>query len=313
MAARRDPTVPDTFYTPLDDVFVRSHLGVPHIDASSWSLTVDGLVHSPVQLAFDAMHKLPQIRRTAFHECFGDPLRPQVPTRAVANIDWWGVALSTILEMARPLPNAQHAVFVGADTGSFAGRSNVTYLKDLPLTWAWNEAILAHSMNGEPLRPRHGFPLRLVAPRMFATNSVKWLTRIVLASERPDHLFTTQLYTRVPDGAEAPQPVRQVDVNAKLLFPHDGAHVHAGDVELAGRAWSSTEIIAVHIAVDNQDWQPASVERRGREPVWQRFTTTQPLMPGRHTLRVRATDAAGHTQPPTGTRNAVQRLALVAH
>ncbi|MGW2746569.1 TetR/AcrR family transcriptional regulator C-terminal ligand-binding domain-containing protein [Streptomyces sp. NPDC001450] len=65
-------------------------------------------------------------------------------------------------------------------------------------------------MNGEPLLARHVFPLRAVAPRMFGTKSVRWLTRIHLSDTRPDHLFTTRLYNRTPPSEDAPSPVREV-------------------------------------------------------------------------------------------------------
>ncbi|MFJ2580995.1 molybdopterin-dependent oxidoreductase [Kitasatospora aureofaciens] len=308
-----DPTAPDTFLTPVEHVFVRAHLGAPpELDASAWTLTVEGLVDRPLRLDLPALRALTQTRLTAVHECFGSPFRPDAPTRAVANLDWSGVTLSTVLDLAGPRPNARHVWFEGADTGTFAGESEVTYLKDLPLAQARAEVLLAHTMNGEPLLPRHGFPVRAVAPRMFGTNSVKWLTRIVLAADRPDHMFTTRFYTRTLPGESEPGPVREIDVNSKLLTPGDGRRVRAGACELAGRAWSFTEVVAVEIAVDDGPWQPAVLEPRGPHPTWQRFALPYDLAPGPHRIRSRATDTVGRVQPPTGARNAVHEIEVVA-
>ncbi|MFH8380236.1 molybdopterin-dependent oxidoreductase [Kitasatospora sp. NPDC018058] len=310
---RTDPETPDLYLTPVEDVFIRNHLGPhPRLDPDTWSLTVEGLVERPLRLDFRTFQGLPQTRFTAVHECFGNPLRPEVPTRAVTNLEWAGVPLAAVLEPAGPRPEARHVWLEGADRGDFAGESGVGYLKDLPLDQAGAEVVLAHTMNGEPLRPDHGYPVRAVAPRMFGTNSVKWLTRIVLAAERPEHLFTTRLYTRVLPGESESRPVREKDVSSKLLTPRDGRHVPVGVCELAGYAWSSTEVVAVEVAVDDADWQPAELDRRGPDPSWQRFRFRYDLAPGPHRVRCRATDSAGRVQPLTGDRNAVHEITVVA-
>ncbi|MBD0693354.1 molybdopterin-dependent oxidoreductase [Streptomyces sp. CBMA123] len=310
---RTDPETPDVFLTPVEEVFIRSHLARHSgLDADTWTLTVEGLVERPLRLDFRALQGLPQRRFTAVHECFGNPLRPTVPTRAVTNVDWVGVPLAEVLELAGPRPEARHVWLEGADRGDFAGESGVSYLKDLPLEEARTEVFLAHRMNGEALRPDHGYPVRAVAPRMFGTNSVKWLTRVVLAAERPEHLFTTRLYTRVLPGESEARPVREKDVSSKLLSPPDGATVPAGAAELAGYAWSSTEVTAVEIAVDDGDWQPAELDGRGPHPSWQRFRLRYDLAPGPHRVRCRATDSAGRVQPLDGDRNAVHEIRVTA-
>ncbi|MEU9043672.1 MULTISPECIES: molybdopterin-dependent oxidoreductase [unclassified Kitasatospora] len=310
---RTDPETPDLFITPVEDVFIRNHLGPhPRLEAATFSLTVEGLVERPLRLDLHALRGLPQTRFTAVHECFGNPLRPHVPTRAVTNVEWVGVPLAAVLDLAGPRPEARHVWLEGADHGAFAGESGVNYLKDLPLDQAGSEVFLAHTMNGEPLPPDHGYPLRAVAPRMFGTNSVKWLTRIVLAADRPEHLFTTRLYVRTLPGESEAQPVREKDVSSKLLTLRDGQSVPAGSCEVAGYAWSSTEVTAVEVAVDDADWQPAALDGRGPDPTWQRFRLRCDLAPGPHRVRCRATDSAGRVQPLTGDRNAVHEVHVVA-
>ncbi|MFI7337995.1 molybdopterin-dependent oxidoreductase [Streptomyces sp. NPDC050085] len=303
-----DPRTPPSPLTPVDSVFVRTHLGAPpELAAQEWELRVEGLVEQPLRLDLRSLLALPQRTFTAVHECFGSPFAPTVPTRAVANLEWTGVPLSAVLDLARPHATGRHLWLEGADHGDFADEKGLTYVKDLPLDRAYADVVLAHSMNGAPLRTQHGFPVRAVAPRMFGTNSVKWLTRLVVSDTRPDHLFTTRLYVR--DG----RPVRDIDVNSKLLAPYDGDEVLAGVVELAGRAWSTSEIAGVEISVDDAPWQPATLGPRPQHPTaWRPFTLTTALTPGPHVIRSRATDATGRVQPPPGARNSVHEIEVRA-
>lgn len=298
------------FVTPTGEVFTRTHVGVPQVDAATWSLTVEGLVAHPLRLDLEALHALPATRLTAFHECFGSPFAPDVPVRAVANVRWLGVPLARLLDDAAPHADAAHLWFEGVDHGTFRGTPDVRYLKDLPLETAYRDVLLAYAMNGAPLEPVHGFPVRAVVPRMFGTNSVKWLRRIVVSDTRPDHLFTTQLYNRRQPGSERPQPVREVDVNSLLVAPREEDDLAAGVLEVRGRAWSVTEVVAVEIAVDEGPWETARLDARGPEPTWQRFTLSRRFAPGRHRIRCRAHDRAGRVQPGPGSRNSVQEIVV---
>ncbi|MGH4032844.1 molybdopterin-dependent oxidoreductase [Actinomycetota bacterium Odt1-20B] len=309
----RPERAPD-FFTPVPDVFVRTHMGVPDVDPDRWTLSVEGLVERPLRLDLAEVLARPARRLAAVHECFGSPFAPDVPTRAVANVAWTGFPLAELLDEARPSDEARHVWFEGVDTGSFHGEDGLTYTKDLPLEDAHGRVFLAHRMNGEPLTAEHGFPVRAVVPRMFGTNSVKWLTRVVLAERRPEHMFTTRFYTRVLPGADAPTPVRDVDVNSKLSAPADGARLPAGDVEITGHAWSTTEVAAVEVSVDEGPWERAALDELGADdgPVWQRFTLTRPLTAGPHRVRSRATDRTGRVQPPPGARNSVHEITVDA-
>lgn len=285
-------------------------MGVPDLDVSDWTLVVEGLVERPLRLDLAAVLALGAERLPAVHECFGSPFAPDVPTRAVAQVEWAGVPLAALLDRAVPGAAARHVWFEGADTGSFQGRDGLTYVKDLPLAVARRDVFLAHGMNGEPLRPEHGFPLRAVVPRMFGTNSVKWLTRIVLADRRVEGMFATELYNRVLPGESSPSPVREVDVSSKLFVPGEGEQLRHGKVELSGRAWSTTEIVGVEVSVDGGPWEIAAVAPPGAGPTWQRFSLARELASGRHSIRCRARDRAGRVQPLAGARNAVHEVGV---
>ncbi|MGH7323015.1 MAG: hypothetical protein ACREJ9_00025 [Candidatus Rokuibacteriota bacterium] len=139
------------------------------------------------------------------------------------------------------------------------------------------------------------------------------MTRIRVASGRLDGFFTTKLYNRdmVVDGRPVRQPVREIDVHSVIVRPADGDGVAAGPQTIAGWAWSAREVARVEISVDDgRAWSPARLEPRSAPHAWQRFTIDWDARRGRYTLRCRATDAAGQTQPPTG-RNRIFAISVI--
>jgi DMSO/TMAO reductase YedYZ molybdopterin-dependent catalytic subunit len=300
--------------TATRDVFTVAHLGIAHVPLEGWSLEVTGLVAQPLRIGYEELRALPSSRFVAVHECFGNPLTPGEPVRRAAAVEWSGVRLAALLRRARPEPSAKHVWFAGLDHGDFAGEPVDVYLKDLPVATATDSVLLAYAMNGEPLSAEHGFPVRTVVPGFFGTNSVKWLSRITLAAERPEHLFTTRLYMREVerDGRVEPVPVRELDVNSLLVTPVDREQVPAGSVEVTGWAWSVHPVTEVEVSVDDEPWQPAHLAGRGDTPVWQRFACRLELGPGSHTVRCQARDAGGRAQPPRDARNAVHEIGVTA-
>ena len=137
----------------------------------------------------------------AVHQCCGSPLEPNVPTRRVTNVRWGGVDLAALLDELEIDPRARFLWSYGLDGGDFAGTSCDWFVKDLPLErLAAGDVLLAYELNGAPLPAEHGFPVRLVVPGYYGTNSVKWLWRLHLAEHRADGPFTTVFYN---DSARA--------------------------------------------------------------------------------------------------------------
>ena len=144
-------------------------------------VSVDGLVHRPVRLTFGEFKRRPAVDITSIHQCCGSPLRPEMPTRRVCNVVWTGVRLSNLLAQCQPEPAARFLRSSGADHGVFEGDPCDAFTKDLPLDRVPADVPIAYAMNGAPLRPENGYPVRLVVPGFYGTNSVKWLSRITLA------------------------------------------------------------------------------------------------------------------------------------
>jgi DMSO/TMAO reductase YedYZ molybdopterin-dependent catalytic subunit len=119
------------------------------------------------------------------HQCCGNPLEPQVPTRRIANVRWGGADLAALLDGLGVDGEARYLWSRGLDHGTFAGVPCDGYTKDLPLQrLREGDVLIAYELNGEPLPPEHGFPARLLVPGYYGTNNVKWLSRLTLAKTR---------------------------------------------------------------------------------------------------------------------------------
>jgi sulfane dehydrogenase subunit SoxC len=303
--------------TATDDLFVLAHLGIPRVDPAHWSLTIDGLVGRACAFDLDALRARPKTIVEAVHQCCGSPLEPTVPTRRVANVRWGGVDLATLLAESGIDPRARFLWSYGLDGGDFAGKPCNWYLKDLPLErLAAGDVLLAYELNGEPLPAEHGYPLRLVVPGYYGTNSVKWLWRLQLADRRAEGQFVSVLYNDpvAPEDVAAGQPARRpvwaTAPESIIVAPADGASITVGErCEIWGWAWSFRGISAVEVSTDGGTHHAqASIEPR-RGWAWQRFSLPwQPVEVGEAVLQARAIEANGTAQPLDGARNAIHAV-----
>jgi DMSO/TMAO reductase YedYZ molybdopterin-dependent catalytic subunit len=185
--------------TATEHLFVLAHLGIPRIDPARWSLVIDGLVDRACTLSSNDLKARPMKIVEAVHRCCGSPLEPSMPTRRVANVRWGGVDLAKLLDQVGVDARARFLWSYGLDGGDFAGTSCDWFIKDLPLArLTTGDVLLAYGLNGAPLPAEHGFPVRLVVPGFYGTNSVKWLWRLHLAEYRAEGPFTTQFYNDTP-------------------------------------------------------------------------------------------------------------------
>lgn len=315
----RHPPVPhrlNDFYTSDDLLFQTIHMGAAVVDVQEWVLTIDGLVERPFALSLDQLRQLPRKTVTAFHECYGSPLKP--PTEAVwrvGNVTWTGVPLSTLLMHARPLPESSFVWSEGLDSGEFAGVKADCYQKDLPLEKALSkEVLVAYEMNGKALTKKRGGPVRLVVPGWFGTNSTKWLCRISLQAARAPGPFTTVFYNELdpadPHGQRR-RPVWEVEVNSLITYPAPDSVVSAAGVEIQGWAWSHDGIGSVKVSVDQGiTWNKTCVgEQIDRS--WQRFSVTLHVPTGGCDIMARATSSSGLQQPLSGRRNHVHTVHVI--
>jgi DMSO/TMAO reductase YedYZ molybdopterin-dependent catalytic subunit len=241
---------------------------------------------------------------------------------AVSTAEWTGVPLAEVLDRAGVSAEAAAVVFRGADQGTVDGLAEpVWFERALSLDDArGSEALLAYAMNGEPLPVEHGYPVRLIVPGWYAVASVKWLTHIEVIASPFQGFFQTQryVYEREQEGRTVLEPVRLQQVRSLITEPGPG-DLTAGDLIVRGVAWSGAAPIAtVEVSVDDGPWQHAQLVGDRSRHSWQWWELpTRIDQPGSATLRARATDLAGRTQPdrPEWNRlgygaNAIQVLPL---
>ena len=307
----------DSYITPDDKLFQTIHMGAAVINHSCYQLVVDGLVERPFAITLDELKHLPPTSITAFHECYGSPLKP--PTEAcwrIGNVRWTGVRLSHLLDLAGfgPCEEQRFVWSEGLDRGSFAGVDADRYQKDLPISKALRpEVLVAYEINGEPLSKERGGPVRLVVPGYFGTNSTKWLCKLSVQAKRAPGPYTTTFYNEKdpmnPQGHKM-RPVWQVEINSMIVRPKPDEVCMSSEVQVKGWAWSDNGVREVEVSSnDGKTWQNARVDV-SIEYGWQEFEATLQLQRGHHTIIARATSFSGAQQPLAGRRNHVHRVTL---
>ncbi len=292
--------------------YVRNHFQIPRLDPSTWRLGVGGLVDRPLSLSLRDLSHMRSETRVVTLECAGNGralLQPPVAGEkwqlgAVSTAEWTGVPLVEVLDRAGVKPEAREVLFRGADTGTVpGGRETIRFERSLTLDDARaSEALLAYAMNGEPLPIQHGYPLRVVVPSWYAVTSVKWLTEIeVIGHPFSGHFQTGSYFYEWPRGGAAVQePVTLQRVRALITEPGaSDAVVDRGDLAIRGVAWSgAAQIARVEVCVGGGAWQEARLVGERKRHSWQWWELiTRIEQPGTTTVRVRATDLAGRTQP----------------
>jgi len=306
---RRVPLKPHQLLDPITaqrDLFVLAHVGVPRVDAASaaaWTLTIDGLVRGPRTLTLDNIRRLPKIEVESFHQCAGYPANPAIATRRVGNVVWGGADLNALLDTLGVSPRARFLWSYGLDRGEYEGIRADPYLKDCPLDRVRQGGVLlAYEINGEPLDAEHGFPLRLMVPGFYGTNSVKWLSRLHLAETRADSPYTTQLYNDPIDGGT--RPVWQVAPESVIVSPAPEARLGFEPVDIWGWAWADGGVARVEVSTDNgATWREAALAPQ-RGWAWQKFRIVwKPERDGKVIMMSRATSTRGEVQPTADWRN----------
>lgn len=319
LEALREPVTPTRLH------YVRSNFSLPDHPGT---LAIGGAVERPLTLTLDALQEMPATTLTVTLECAGNgriglmPLPTGEPWagNAVGTARWTGVLLRSVLERATPRADGVEVSFEGADHGPYKGGPDIPFARSLALERALDptaDVLIAWAMNGAPLTPDHGAPLRLLVPGWYGMASVKWLARIEVLTTPYEGQFQTKSYQfEWPDRAR--EAVTTIFPRAYITDPAPGDTVPRDPYTVRGKAWSGTgPITAVDVSVDGAgEWQPAHVEPPTGPYQWQewRFNWAG-ADPGRHVLRARATDAAGNCQPnsPAWNRlgygnNAVQVL-----
>lgn len=296
---------------PTAHFYVRNHFPTPAVDPELHELTVTGLVDRPLRFRLRDLQAMPSQSLVSTMECAGngrvhfDPPVDGEQWRfgAASTAEWTGVPLAEILDRAGLMAGAQDVVFRGADAGLVDNSTTpVRFERALSVADAYSSgALVAYAMNGEPLPLQHGRPVRLVVPGWYSVASVKWLTEIEVIDKSFQGFFQTDRYQYEwqRDDGVVREPVRLQRVRAVIAEPVDGASVRADDFVVRGVAWSgAAPIERVDVSVGGGPWQPARLIGERRRHSWQWWELlTKCEASEAVTVRARATDFAGCTQP----------------
>lgn len=298
--------------TPAASVYVRSNFDTPPLDQTH-RVVIGGAVASPFEIGLAELAALPQHTVTVTMECAGnwrlgmDPVPTGEPWRfgAVSTTTWSGVPVRALLERAGVLAEGVELLARAADAGPRDDADgDVRFERSVPLAVALSpDTLVATHMDGAPLTSDHGAPVRLIVPGWYGMASVKWLAALEVLTTPFDGYFQRQRYVyQRPDGVS---PVGEALVKSMIVAPLDGAWC-AREVTVHGWAWSGAAPIAqVELQVNGGDWQRATLGGALSRWAWTPFTHALSLPAGAVSLRSRATDASGASQPERIVWNAL--------
>ncbi len=300
--------------TPAGLHYLLIHYDIPDVDPDSWRLEVGGNVTGAIELSLNDLRARPRVSLAVTLECAGNgralleprPVSQPWLLEAVGNAEWTGTPLRGVLEEAGIGDGSVEVAFAGADHG-IEYEVEQDYERALPLAEALgDDVLLAYEMNGAPLLPQHGAPLRLIVPGWYGMTHVKWLRRISVLTEPFQGYQNVRGYRMRATEDDPGEPLTRIHVRSLMLppgipdFMTRKRFVEAGRCTLEGRAWSgSAPIDRVEVSDDDgATWADARLGALPDSPYsWRRWSFEWDARPGEHQLCSRATDATGETQP----------------
>src|SRR5215211_6640861 len=323
--------------TPIGMHYLLIHFDIPFIDPTTYELLIAGRVRNPLRLSLGDVKARPAVTMPVMMECAGigrahlspRPVSAPWHDEAIGCAEWAGAPLRPILEEAGLLDDVAEILFTGYDRGIDQDVEQ-HYERSLPLEEALrNEVILAYKMNGQPLPPQHGFPLRLVVPDWYGMTSVKWLKSITAIAEPFEGVQQAIKYRYKTSEDDPGTPVTRKRPRALMVPPglpdflSRERHVRAGKILVEGRAWSGFgPVERVEFSPDGgRTWEDAELGEPLGPHAWRPWSCEWDARePGEYELCVRATDASGKTQLADGDEswnyggygvNAVQRVPVI--
>jgi DMSO/TMAO reductase YedYZ molybdopterin-dependent catalytic subunit len=307
----------DSYLTPAELFYVRSHFAAPVLNAETYRLRVDGAVRNPFSINYSELRDMPSETRVATLECAGNGrvfLVPQVPGAqwelgAVGNAEWTGVPLAALLELAGMEEDVCELVLEGADCGRAVEPptppGSISYARSLPRAKAVQpEVLIAYQMNGRDLPKNHGYPVRAIVPGHYGMASVKWLTSIRAVKE-PFHGYwqtSDYGYWDHTDGKPVRRPLGEMKVKSEIIHPTPYERLGPNQAyTITGASWAGeADIVEVAVSTDGGvTWMEAEFVDPVQRHAWRRWKLdwTTPKKAGQYTLMARAKDAQGRGQP----------------
>lgn len=316
-----------SWMTPNDLFYIRSHGGVPKVDGKNFRLIVDGMVRQKLELSLEELSQFAKKEIVVTMTCAGNrryehskisPIKG-VPWHegAIGNAKWGGVLLSAVLKKAGVLPEASHVWFDGLDEVSH-GDGIIPFGASIPLRKAMDDtptmpgALLCTKMNGRDLEPDHGFPLRTIVPGYIGARSVKWLGRITVSDRPTANHFVSTAYKLVQEGSDLEWdeqgPIYRYPINSAICTPAADSKLKVGKATVAGYALPPGEagrtIRAVMLSADGgKTWLRAQISSPVNEYCWVLWKADVDVTSKTEEIIVRAVDSENTRQPPRANWN----------
>lgn len=310
----------DDAVTPTARHFIRNN-GVPpeDVDPASWTLTIDGEVENSLELTIEQMKEQFEVVTLQLQiECggngraaFNPPAKGnQWTVGAVACSEWTGVRYADVLKAAGVKDGAVYTAHFGADGHLSGDPDKLPISRGVPIAKAMDpNCLIAFAMNGEPIHPMNGAPLRTVCPGWPGSTSQKWLRRIQIRDIVHDGPKMTGTSYRVPaynvaPGTDVPKEdwviIESMPVKSIITFPETNSAISGLATEVRGHAWAGDNAVrSLDISIDfGATWQPATLDAPANPFAWQNWETdvTFPEA-GYYEIWARATDDQGRAQP----------------
>jgi DMSO/TMAO reductase YedYZ molybdopterin-dependent catalytic subunit len=294
----------DSWVTPNDKFFSIAHFNRPVIDESNWKLEIGGQVKKPTALTLTEIKSRPRQEVTFTVECSGNTGLPFF-NGGIGNARWAGTPLASILKEVEVLDSGIEVVFWGADEGEITRADNVKFKQNFARSMSLADAmdpknILCYEMNGAPLPPDNGFPLRLIAPGWYGIANAKWLKRIDVRDQRFENRFMGRDYVTLREEDHNGETVWvETSVGRARLKSAPARVTHIGnDYRIVGAAWGAP-IDRVEVKIDDGPWMPATIDSTDEaEFAWKMWSVDWPKpSSGEHTVTSRAIDTSGNVQP----------------
>jgi sulfane dehydrogenase subunit SoxC len=288
--------------TPTDLHYERSHSGNLDLDPAKHRLLVHGMTRKQLVFTVDDLMRMPSITRTVFIECTGngwenwkkaDPnLTVQNMYGLVSTNEWTGVPLRFLIDLVGKDRRSTWMLAEGADAAGVD--------RSVPLTEEiMDEAFIACGQNGEPLRPTHGFPIRLITPGLEGNLHIKWLRRLKFGDQPWMTRWETDRYTQLLADGKAMQFQLRMETNSVITSPSGMMEIRPGYQRITGLAWSGHgKISKVEISTDEgRTWKQAHLNHPVLPKAQTRFQMDW-VWDGKPTKIIsRSTDEKGNVQP----------------
>lgn len=292
----------DGIITPSALHFERHHNGIPDIRPEAHRLTIHGLVSRPLSFSLEALDRYPMVSRIQFLECSGNSGALTAPNPVpgacgslhglVSASEWGGVPLSVLLEEAGLKRGATWFVAEGADAAAMS--------RSIPLSKAFDDAIVALYQNGERLRPANGYPMRLFLPGWEGNASVKWLRNIKVTDQPAMTKDETSKYSDLRDDGKAELFTFRMGVKSVITSPSPGLEpAPHGVYRISGIAWSGAgKVREVEVSADGgKSWTEAALDEHVLPKCLTRFRAAWRWSGKPAVLMSRAIDETGAIQP----------------